>query len=147
MPSSILPLSDSAVLRAWRGEITLYRAAYGLGGIGLAVASLLGDAVLEAAPAARHVGWLLWVAVSAGELLVAWVATVATWRSAQRDRRSGCRYGPIALALALSFVGVQLALTVIWIGWTGLARVRLAPRPAALLLNWIVRHSPAIMGQ
>jgi hypothetical protein len=31
----------SAFLRAWRGEIGLYRAAYGLGGFGLLLVSLL----------------------------------------------------------------------------------------------------------
>jgi hypothetical protein len=144
MRRSVPASSASALVRAWRGEIGLYRAAYGLGGLGLAVASLLGDAVLEIAAAAGGAsGWVAWVLVGAGELLCAWVAAVATWRSARRGRPGGRRYGAMAVGLALIFVGVQLALTIAWTGWTALAGLGLAPAPATLALDRLIRDTLA----
>jgi hypothetical protein len=101
----------SAFLRAWRGEIGLYRAAYGLGGLGLVIISLLGDAILSiAAFAGGAIGWLSYLTGGAGELAFAWVSIVATWRAARRGRPGGA-YRPIAVGLAFAFVGVQLVLT------------------------------------
>jgi hypothetical protein len=69
----------SAFLHASRGEIGLYRAAYGLGGLGLALASLAGDALLSsAASTGGAIGWLVYVAVAAGEVAFAWFSVVAT---------------------------------------------------------------------
>ena len=82
--------SHSAFSRAWHGEIGLYRAAYGLGGLGLALVSLLGDALLSISPfAGGIVGCLSYMAGGAGELAFAWVSIVATWRAAQRGRPDG----------------------------------------------------------
>jgi hypothetical protein len=134
------PTYASAVLRAWRGEISLYRAAYGLGGLGLAMVALLGDAAIAVTGAiGGETGWVCWLAVSAGELLFVWIATVATWRSARRGRPDGRRYGPISVSLALLFVGAQLALTVGWTGWTAGAALGLAPEPGAIALNWLIQ--------
>ena len=141
-PRSRPSSTASAVLRAWRGEIGLYRAAYGLGGLGLALASLLGDAVSEAGASAGGAGgWISWVVVSAGELLLVWVAAVAAWRSARRGRLDGRRYGPIAVGFALTFVGIQLALTIGWTGWTALAGFGLAPEPAAFALHRLIQYA------
>jgi hypothetical protein len=130
----------AAALRAWRGEINLYRAAYGLGGLGLAVAALVGDAAVAVTGAMGDAtGWVCWLAVNTGELLFAWIATVATWRSARRGRPDGRRYGPISVSLALLFVGAQLALTIGWMGWTAGAALGLAQEPAAVALNWLIR--------
>jgi hypothetical protein len=134
------PTYAVAVSRAWRGEIGLYRAAYGLGGLGLAIASLVGDAAVAATGAmGSTTGWVCWLTVSAGELLFAWIAAVATWRSARRGRSDGRRYGPISVSLALIFVGAQLVLTIGWTGWTAGAALGWAPEPAAVALNWLIR--------
>jgi hypothetical protein len=134
------PAYASAALRAWRGEISLYRAAYALGGLGLAIAALLGDAAIAVTGAmGGATGWICWLSVNAGELLFVWVATVATWRSARRGRPDGRRYGLISVGLALFFVGAQLALTIGWTGWTAGAALGLAPEPAVVALDWLIR--------
>jgi hypothetical protein len=46
----------------------------------------------------------------------------------------------------LAFVGVQLVLTIGWTGWTALAGLGLAPAPAALVLDWLIRHTPGQAG-
>lgn len=95
--SSVSVLVGSALSRIWHGEISLYRAAYGLGGLGLAIASLLGDSVQDAAAAVGHAsGLLLWSLASAGEILVAWLAWLAT--VACGAPRSGAR--PLAVVTA-----------------------------------------------
>jgi len=53
--------------------------------------------------------------------LVAWVATVATWRSA-RHAPAG-RYGRLAVSLAFSFVAAQLLLTTLLDRMDGTIRV------------------------
>jgi hypothetical protein len=147
MSPSVSLSPDSALLRTWHGEISLYRAAYGFGGIGLAAASLLGDSVLEAAASVGHAGgWLLWSIVSAGELLIAWIATVATWRSAWRGPAGTGRYGFLAIGFALLFVGAQLVLTIGWTGWAAVAGLGLAPSPGFVLLDQVIRYSSAISG-
>ena len=128
--------NQSAFLRAWRGEIGLYRAAYGLGGLGLVLVSLLGDALLSISPISGGIfGWLSYMAGSAGELAFAWVSIVATWRAAQRGRFDGRAYRPIAVGLAFAFVGIQFALIVAWTGWSGLAELGVAPQPDDILLR------------
>jgi hypothetical protein len=133
------PTYASAVSCVWRGEISLYRAAYGLGGLGLAIAALLGDAAIAITSAmGSATGWVCWLVVNAGELLFAWIATVATWRSARRGRPDGRRYGLVSVGLALLFVGAQLALTIGWTGWTAAAALGLAQEPAAVALDWLI---------
>jgi hypothetical protein len=111
---------DAGFLRVWRGELSLYRAAYGLGGLGLAVVSLLGDVVLDtSASAGNAIGWLSFIAVALSQLAFAWVSLVATWRAARTRRAGGRAYGTIATSLALAFVCTQLVLTAAWIGWSG----------------------------
>ena len=74
----------SSLLSVWRGEIGLYRAAYGLGGLGLALVSLVGDGFLSsAARAGGAIGWLSYVVAGTGELAFASTAIVATWRAAR----------------------------------------------------------------
>jgi hypothetical protein len=128
--------SHSAFSRAWHGEIGLYRAAYGLGGLGLALVSLLGDALLSISPfAGGVVGCLSYMAGGAGELAFAWVSIVATWRAAQRGRPDGRAYGPMAVGLALAFVGIQFLLITAWTGWNGLAELGVAPEPDDVLFH------------
>ena len=72
----------SSLLSVWRGEIGLYRAAYGLGGLGLALVSLVGDGFLSsAARTGGAIGWLSYVVAGTGELAFASTAIV-TWRAA-----------------------------------------------------------------
>jgi hypothetical protein len=128
--------SPSAFLRAWRGEIGLYRVAYGLGGLGLALVSLLGDALLSIAPfAGGAIGWLSYIAGGAGELAFAWVSIVATWRAARRGRPDGRGYRPMAIGLALAFVGIQFLLITAWTGWSGLAELGVSPKPDDVLFR------------
>jgi hypothetical protein len=118
-------------LRAWRGEIGLYRAAYGLGGLGLVLVSLLGDALLSiSAFTGGAIGWLLYIAGGAGELAFAWVSIVATWRAAHRGRPGGGAYRSMMVGLAFVFVGIQLVLTAAWTGWSDLAELGVAPEPS-----------------
>lgn len=71
--------SHSPFLRDWREEIGLYRAAYGLGGLGLALVSLLGDILNSlSAFAGGFIGRLSYSLGGAGELAFAWVPVVAT---------------------------------------------------------------------
>jgi hypothetical protein len=128
--------SHSAFLRAWRGDIGLYRAAYGLGGLGLALVSLLGDALLSVSAFAGGVfGCLSYIAGGAGELAFAWVSIVATWRAARRVQPNGRAYGPVAVGLALAFVGIQFILVTVWIGWSGLAELGVAAEPDDVLFR------------
>ena len=121
---------------AWRGEIGLYRAAYGLGGLGLVLVSLLGDALLSiSAFTGGAIGWLLYIAGGAGELAFAWVSIVATWRAAHRGRPGGGAYRPVMVGLAFAFVGIQLVLTAAWTGWSGLAELGVAPEPGDFLFR------------
>jgi hypothetical protein len=128
--------SPSAFSRAWHGEIGLYRAAYGLGGLGLALVSLLGDALLSISAFAGGIfGCLSYMAGGAGELAFAWVSIVATWRAARRGRPDGRPYGSIAVGLALAFVGIQFILITGWTGWNGLAELGIAPEPEDVLFR------------
>lgn len=127
----------SAFLRAWRGEIGLYRAAYGLGGLGLLLVSLLGDTVLYAFAGAVP-NWLSYVAGSSGELAFAWVSIVATWRAAQRGRPGGRACGPIAVGFAFAFVGIQFLLIAAWTGWSGFAELGLVPEPGGILSHALI---------
>jgi hypothetical protein len=128
--------SHFAFSRAWRGEIGLYRAAYGLGGLGLAFVSLLGDALLSISAFAGGVfGCLSYMAGGAGELAFAWVSIVVTWRAAQRGRPNGRAYGPMAVGLAFAFVGIQFLLITAWTGWSGLAELGVAPEPDDVLFR------------
>lgn len=125
----------SAIARAWHGEIGLYRAAYGFGGVGIALLSLLGDAVSDMSTSAGGAaGWLVFAAVSLCELGFAWLCMVATWR-ARHGQGTGKRPGPIAVALALLFVALQFVLTAAWIGWVGLSGLGWVSGPAGLLLS------------
>jgi len=83
-------------------------------------------------------GWFVWSAVSAAELLVAWIAAVATWRSVSRGIQGNVRYGFVAIGFALLFVGAQLVLTIAWIGWTALAGLELVASPVAVLLDGLI---------
>jgi|HubBroStandDraft_6_1064221.scaffolds.fasta_scaffold405193_2 hypothetical protein len=128
--------SRSAFLRAWRGEIGLYRAAYGLGGLGLVLVSLLGDALLSVSTfAGGGIGWLSYIAGGTGELALAWISIVATWRAARRGRPGGGAYRPMAVALAFAFVCIQLLLVATWTGWSGLAELGVASEPGDFLLR------------
>ena len=84
--------------------------------------------------------------VSVGEILVALIAVVATWRSVERDRAGAGRYGFFAIGLALIFVGVQAVLTVLWTGWAALAGLGLAPSPGLAVLDQLLRYSSAVFG-
>jgi hypothetical protein len=129
----------SAFLRAWRGEIGLYRAAYGLGGLGLALVSLLGDALLSVSTfAGGAIGWLSYIAGGTGELAIAWISIVATWRAARRGRPGGGAYRPLAVSLAFAFVGLQLVLIATWTGWSGLAELGVASEPSDVLLRALI---------
>ena len=102
---------------------------------------------METAAATGHAGgWFLWSLVSAGEFLVVWIATVATWRSAQRGPIGGAHYGLVAIGLAFVFVGVQLVVTIGWTGWTALAGLGLAPSPALVILDRVIRYSYWVLG-
>jgi hypothetical protein len=127
--------SRSAFLRAWRGEIGLYRAAYGLGGLGLVLVSLLGDVILCAAGAP---GWLSHIAGSSGQLTFAWISLVATWRAAQRGRPGDRPYGPIAIGLAFAFVGIQFVMIAVWTGWTGLGDLGVVATPGGILSRALI---------
>ena len=128
--------SPSAFLRAWRGEIGLYRAAYGLGGLGLTLVSLLGDGLLfVAAFGGGAISCLSYIAGGAGELAFAWVSIVATWRAARRGRSDGSGYGPTAVGLALAFVSIQFLLITAWTGWNGLAELGVTPEPDDVLFR------------
>jgi hypothetical protein len=136
------PQARSALVRAWRGEISLYRAAYGLGGLALVAASFLGATVLEISETAGiGAGWFSNLAGDVGGLAAAWFAFVATWRAAQRRRPNGRAYGVIAVSLALAFVGVQMLVTTAWTGWNGLAEIGMAPDPSSVLLRAMVVSS------
>lgn len=129
--------SQSPFLRAWRGEIGLYRAAYGLGGLGLVLVSLQGDALLSVSAAVGGaIGWLSYVAGGTSELAFAWVSIVATCRAARRGRPGGGRaYGSLAVGLAFAFVGMQFVLIAGWTGWSGLAELGVAPEPDDILFR------------
>ncbi len=127
---------DFGFSRAWRGDLGLFRSAYGLGGLGFALVSLLGDTSLDfSASAGGATGWIFYIAVALGELTFAWVSSVATWRAAQRGRANGRRYGSVAIGLALAFVGLQLVFTAAWTGWSGLAGLGFVPEPGNVLLR------------
>jgi hypothetical protein len=120
--------------RIWRGDIGLYRAAYGFGGIGVAIVLLLADALVSA-PTSSIAGWLSYLAGGTGELAFAWISVVATWRAARKGRPAGRPYGPIPVGFAFAFVGIQLALIVAWTGWNGLADLGVLPDPGDTLLR------------
>jgi hypothetical protein len=125
----------SAFLRAWRDEISLYRAAYGMGGLGLVLVSLLRDVVLYAGGAP---GWLSYIAGGSGQLAFAWISIVATWRAAQKGRPGGRPYGLIAVGLAFAFVGIQFVLTAAWTGWSGLGELGVAATPGDILSRALI---------
>ena len=112
----------------WRGELSLYEAAYALGGLSALFGSLVGDYFLDLP--ARHsglVGWLCFTVAAIAELLFVFVCVVAAWRA--RYGRDGRRYGAIAVGLALAFVWTQLAVTAGWIGWSAMAGMGLTSPP------------------
>jgi hypothetical protein len=127
----------SSFLNVWRGEIGLYRAAYGLGGLGLALVSLLGDGFLSSAALAGGLaGGLSYIVAGTGELAFAWITIVATWRAARTGRPDGAlAYGSVAIGVAFAFVGMQFVLTAGWVGWNGLAGLGAAPEPEQYLLR------------
>jgi hypothetical protein len=137
------PKSLAAVVRnIWRGEIGLYRAAYGLGGVEFAFASLLGDIVLSLSRwVGGVVGWTLFGTVGLGEIAFAWICVVVTSRAA-RSGWSGQHYGHLAIGLALTFVGSQLIFTAIWIAWTGLAGLGVLASPDVVLARSILAARP-----
>jgi len=135
-PSGRSYIRCQSALGAWRGEIGLYRAAYGLGGLGLVLVSLLGDALLSVSGSlGGATGWLSYIAGGAGEVAFAWVSIVATWRAARRTRPDGRAYGPMAVGLAFAFVGIQFILVAAWTGWSGLAELGVASEPGDVLLR------------
>lgn len=125
------------MVRAWRGEIGLYRAAYGLGGLGLALVSLAVDGFVSyAAVTGGAIGWLSYIVGALGELAFAWISIVATWRAARKSRASGNRtYGWLAVSVALLFVGTQFVLIAGWTGWSGLAGLGFVPDPDHVLFR------------
>ena len=139
-PKPIRPLGvrkGSSFSSVWRGEIGLYRAAYGLGGLGLALLSLIGDGFLSSAALAGGVtGWLSYAVAGSSELVFASIVIVATWRAARRGQPTrGRPYGSLAVGVAFAFVGIQFVLTAGWVGWNGLAGFGAAPRPEQYLLR------------
>jgi hypothetical protein len=130
---------DLAFLRAWRGDIGLYRAAYGLGGVGLALVSLLGDTLLSVSSfIGGFTSWFSYIVGGAAQLGFAWVSIVATWRAARKMRPDGRAYGRIAVGLALAFVGIQFILVTTWTAWSGLAGLGVAPEPDDILLRALI---------
>jgi hypothetical protein len=127
----------SAFLHAWRGEIGLYRAAYSLGGLGLALASLIGDALLSsAASTGGAIGCLVSAAVAAGELAFAWVfGRCYLASSAEKPDQQWSADGRLGVATALAFVAVQFFLLAGWIEWSGFAAVGFAPDPGRVLVR------------
>lgn len=126
-PIRRLAISSAQV---WRGQLSLYRAAYGLGGIGGALGSAIGDYVLDLSSHGGAFQWILFVVVGLGELAFAWVCVVATWRAARW--RS---YGIISVGFATAFVWVQFVFTAAWIGCSGLAGLGLAVAPITIAAN------------
>jgi uncharacterized membrane protein len=114
--------------------VSLYEAAYALGGLSALFGSFVGDYFLDLP--ARHngpVGWLCFAVAALAELLFALVCVVAATRA--RHGRNGRRYGPIAVGLALAFVWVQLTFTAGWIGWSALAGMGLTSAPIDALVD------------
>ncbi len=136
-PDSAAAPRRSVVLRAWHGELGLYRSAYGLGGVGLAVVSLLGDVVLIGLPPGGRVpAWLFETAIDLAELAFAWFICVATWRAALRGRPDGRPYGTISAGVALALVGLQLA---IMIAWTLLSLLGSSPDASDAVLRVLIK--------
>jgi hypothetical protein len=120
--------------KIWRGELSLYEAAYALGGLSALFGSLVGDYFLDLP--ARHgdlLAWLCFAVAAIAELVFALLCTVATWRA--RHGSDGRRYGPVAIGLALAFVWVQLAFTTGWIGWSAMAGMGLTSPPIDMMAN------------
>jgi hypothetical protein len=133
------------VLRVWRGDIGLYRAAYGLGGLGFAIVSLFADLVIDmSASTGGWIGWLSFTAAALGEIAFAWLCIVATWRSVQGRRAAGRAYGRVAVSLALMFVWFQLVITAGWICWSSLAGLGLASKPTDIVQRIELRLTETI---
>lgn len=124
----------ASVGRVWRGEIGLFRAAYGLGGVGGAFGAAVGDYFLDLRLGSDPAQWLLFAGAAIGELLFAWVCVVATSRARRRRH-----YGMIPVALALVFVWAQLLFTAGWVACSGLAAVGLATPPMRILIDDILK--------
>ncbi|HLY58707.1 MAG TPA: hypothetical protein VKS60_24300 [Stellaceae bacterium] len=90
-------------LRAWRGELGLYRTAYGLGGIGLSLVAVAAELTIDRFAESGRAVWLSTIAAVAGELAFAWFLCVATWRALRRGRPDGRRYGRVGTFFALLF--------------------------------------------
>lgn len=127
-----------SLTKIWRGELSLYQAAYGLGGLGAVVASLIGDYALDLSTRLGGLtGWVVFATASTGELVYAWLCVVATWRS--RSRGPGQPYGTAAIVVAVAFVWSQLLFTAAWTCWNGLATSGLIATPAEVLITHIIK--------
>lgn len=125
---------QTRLAKIWQGEVSLYEAAYALGGLSALFGSLVCDYFLDLP--ARHGDWLTWLCftiAAIAELVFAFACVVATWRA--RRRRDGPRYGPVAIGLALAFVWAQLAFTTGWIGWSAIAGMGLTAPPIHRVVN------------
>ena len=137
---SSAPSSRWFVLNAWRGELGLYRTAYGLGGIGFSVVAVVAELTLDRfAQSGRAAVWLSTIAAVAGELAFAWFLGVATWRALRRGRPDGRRYGRIGAGFALLFVGLQIGTTL-----AGMAVSMLGVEPAIEMA--VLHHLIRLLG-
>lgn len=124
----------AAFARAWRGELSLYRAAYGLGGVGGALGAAFGDCLLDLSMRGSYINSLVFAAAALGELGFAWICVVGTWRA----RRKG-RHGAISIGLALAFVWAQLLFTAGWVVCSGLADIGLTSPPMEILAEDVLK--------
>jgi hypothetical protein len=128
---------QTRLAKIWRGELSLYKAAYALGGLSALFGSLVGDYFLDLP--ARHsgaAGWLYFTLAAIAELAFACVCVIATWRA--RHGWNGRRHSAIAIGLALTFVWVQLVFTTGWIGWSAMAGLSLTSPPIDTLVNGLL---------
>jgi hypothetical protein len=123
--------------KIWHGELSLYQAAYGLGGVGAVVATLLADYALDLSTRLTGLTAGVVFAIAAfGELIYAWACVVATWRS--RRRGAGQPYSAGAVVLAVAFVWSQFIFTAAWTCWNGLATSGLIATPADVLISRVI---------
>jgi hypothetical protein len=124
----------SALTKIWRGEVSLYRAAYGLGGVGAVALTSAGDFLVGfSTRAGGIIAGGCFALAAFGQLIFTWICIVATWRA--RRSGPGQPYPAIAIFCAVGFVWLQLALTAAWVGWSGLAELRLVSAPADVLMS------------